>query len=93
MRLAAPATTGGSTMLRRGWSYHDGLRPDGTPDAGMLFLAWQSDPRTGFIPVQHRLARGDALARYPVHEASSLFAAPAGAAPGEYIGQALLDNS
>lgn len=57
IRLAAPATTGGATMLRRGWSYHDGLRPDGTPDAGMLFLAWQSDPRTGFIPVRHRLAR------------------------------------
>lgn len=92
IRLAAPATTGGSTMLRRGWSYHDGLRPDGTPDAGMLFLAWQCDPRTGFIPVQHRLARGDALARYVVHEPSSLFAVPGGAAPGTYIAQALLEG-
>ncbi|MEU9162051.1 Dyp-type peroxidase [Streptomyces sp. NPDC048424] len=92
IRLAAPATTGGATMLRRGWSYHDGLRPDGAPDAGMLFLAWQSDPRTGFVPVQHRLARGDALARYAVHEASSLFVAPAGASPGAYVGQALLEG-
>ncbi|MFD9520135.1 iron uptake transporter deferrochelatase/peroxidase subunit [Streptomyces sp. NPDC059979] len=92
VRLAAPATSGGATMLRRGWSYHDGLRPDGAPDAGMLFLAWQSDPRTGFIPVQHRLARGDALSRYTVHEASALFAAPAGATRGTYIGQALLEG-
>ncbi|WP_328297381.1 iron uptake transporter deferrochelatase/peroxidase subunit [Streptomyces sp. NBC_00435] len=92
IRLAAPATTGGATMLRRGWSYHDGLRPDGTPDAGMLFLAWQADPRTGFVPVQHRLARGDALARYTVHEASALFVAPGGAAPGQYVGQALMEG-
>ncbi|MEU7727795.1 Dyp-type peroxidase [Streptomyces sp. NPDC040724] len=67
-------------------------RPDGAPDAGMLFLAWQSDPRTGFVPVQHRLARGDALARYVVHEASSLFVVPGGAAPGTYVGQALLEG-
>lgn len=92
VRLAAPATTGGATMLRRGWSYHDGLRPDGTPNAGMLFLAWQADPRTGFVPVQRRLSRGDALARYVSHEASSLFVTPAGAAPGGYVGQALLEG-
>ncbi|WP_404961741.1 hypothetical protein [Streptomyces sp. 147326] len=65
---------------------------DGVPDAGMLFLAWQSDPRTGFIPVRYRLARGDALARSVVHEASSLFAVPGGAAPGTYVGQALLEG-
>ncbi|MCX4807955.1 Dyp-type peroxidase [Streptomyces sp. NBC_01214] len=92
VRLAAPATNGGATMLRRGWSYYDGLRPDGTPDAGLLFVAWQSDPRTGFVPVQQRLARGDALGRYLVHEASSLFVVPGGVLPGGYVGQALLDE-
>ncbi|MFC6512582.1 Dyp-type peroxidase [Streptomyces goshikiensis] len=91
IRLAAPRSNAGATMLRRGWSYYDGLRPDGTPDAGLLFVAWQADPRTGFIPVQHRLARGDALARYVVHEASALFVVPRGAAEGEYVGQALLE--
>lgn len=79
-------------MLRRGWSYHDGMRADRTVDAGMLFVAWQTDPRTGFVPVQHRLARGDALSRYLVHEASALFVVPAGEAPGEYVGQALLEG-
>ncbi|MFD3998492.1 hypothetical protein [Streptomyces sp. NPDC058548] len=53
-------------MFRRSWSYHDGLRADGTPNAGLLFTAWQQDPRTAFVPVQHRLARGDALSRYLV---------------------------
>lgn len=92
VRLAAPATSGGATMLRRGWSYYDGLRADGAPDAGMLFVAWQSDPRTGFVPVQQRLARGDALGRYLVHEASSLFVVPGGVRPGGYVGQALLEE-
>ncbi|MFK0046634.1 Dyp-type peroxidase [Streptomyces sp. NPDC090741] len=92
IRLAAPRSNAGATMLRRGWSYYDGLRPDGTPDAGLLFVAWQADPRTGFVPVQQRLARGDALARYTEHEASALFAVPGGAAPGEYVGQRLLEG-
>ncbi|MEU8775596.1 Dyp-type peroxidase [Streptomyces sp. NPDC048606] len=92
VRLAAPASNNGATMLRRGWSYHDGLRPDGTPDAGLLFLAWQPDPRTGFIPVQRRLSRGDALSRYLVHESSALFAVPAGIRPGGYVAQTLLEG-
>ncbi|MGW0898199.1 Dyp-type peroxidase, partial [Streptomyces goshikiensis] len=29
IRLAAPRSNAGATMLRRGWSYYDGLRPDG----------------------------------------------------------------
>lgn len=91
IRLASPRSNAGATMLRRGWSYYDGLCPDGTPDAGLLFVAWQADPRTGFIPVQHRLARGDVLARYVVHEASALFVVPRGAAEGECVGQALLE--
>jgi len=59
-------------MLRRGLSYHDGLAPDGKPDAGLLFLAWQADPAHGFIPVQQRLTRGmDALNRFIHHETSA----------------------
>ncbi|MFJ8016282.1 Dyp-type peroxidase [Streptomyces sp. NPDC096339] len=92
VRLAAPASNSGATMVRRSWSYHDGPRGDGTPDAGLLFLAWQPDPRTGFVPVQNRLSRGDALSRYLVHEASALFAVPGGVRPGEYVAQALLEG-
>ncbi|MFB0632068.1 Dyp-type peroxidase [Streptomyces sp. AB3(2024)] len=92
IRPAAPKGNSGATMLRRGWSHYDGRRPDGAPDAGMLFVAWQSDPRTGFVPVQHRLARGDALARYVVHEASALFVAARGPRRGEWVGQSLLEG-
>ncbi|MFB8303047.1 Dyp-type peroxidase [Kitasatospora purpeofusca] len=90
VRLAAPASNGGATMLRRSWSYFDGLRQDGTPDAGTLFVAWQNDPRSAFVPVQRRPARTDALARYVVHESSAVFAVPGGAEPGDWVGRALL---
>ncbi|MFC5910380.1 iron uptake transporter deferrochelatase/peroxidase subunit [Streptacidiphilus monticola] len=91
VRVAAPASNQGAAMLRRGYSYHDGFRPDGAPDAGLLFIAFQADPLTGFVPVQRKLARGDALSRFVVHESSALFAVPGGAAEGGYVGQALLE--
>lgn len=92
IRIAAPAANGGAAMLRRGFSFHDGLRADGTPDAGLLFLAFQADPARGFVPVQRRLARGDSLSRFLRHEASGLYAVPPGAVPGGYVGQALLEG-
>lgn len=90
--MAAPAANGGAAMLRRGFSYHDGLLPDGSPDAGLLFLAFQADPRRGFVPVQRKLARGDGLSRFLRHEASGLYAVPPGAPEGGYVGQALLEG-
>ncbi|WP_449341089.1 hypothetical protein [Streptomyces canarius] len=73
-------------------SYHDGIDADGTPDAGLLFICWQADPLRGFVPVQRKLDRGDALSKYIRHEASGLFAVPGGAARGEYVGQRLLEG-
>ncbi|MEW1750918.1 iron uptake transporter deferrochelatase/peroxidase subunit [Streptomyces angustmyceticus] len=90
IRLAAPEFNAGAAMLRRGYSYDDGQRDDG-PDAGLLFLAWQADPRRGFLPVQRRLAQRDALNRFIRHEASGLYAVPGGCRPDEYIGQRLLE--
>ncbi|MEE1929949.1 iron uptake transporter deferrochelatase/peroxidase subunit [Streptomyces sp. TRM 70351] len=92
VRVSAPETNGGAAMLRRSYSYHDGHGPDGSPDAGLLFVAWQADPLTGFVPVQRKLDRGDALSAFVRHEASALFAVPGGAAEGGYVGQALLEG-
>ncbi|GAA2133919.1 iron uptake transporter deferrochelatase/peroxidase subunit [Kitasatospora kazusensis] len=92
IRVAAPASNGGAAMLRRGFSYQDGLLPDGSLDAGLLFLAFQADPARGFVPVQRRLARGDSLSRFLRHEASGLYVVPPGAAEGGYVGQGLLDG-
>ncbi|MFI2202042.1 iron uptake transporter deferrochelatase/peroxidase subunit [Streptomyces sp. NPDC020192] len=91
-RITRPDKNGGAAMLRRPFSYHDGFDPDGTPDAGLLFVCWQADPLRGFVPVQRKLDRGDALSQFIRHESSGLFAVPGGAAKGEYVGQRLLEG-
>ena len=91
IRLSTAAFNRGATILRRGYNYADGTRPDGTPDAGLIFMAWQADPRTGFIPIQQQLTTaGDALNAFIRHETSALFAMPPAATPGGYLGQDLL---
>jgi dye decolorizing peroxidase len=91
-RITRPDQNGGAAMLRRPFSYHDGFDADGVPDAGLLFICWQADPLRGFVTVQRKLDRGDALSQYIRHEASGLFAVPGGAAEGEYVGQGLLEG-
>ncbi|MCX5387640.1 iron uptake transporter deferrochelatase/peroxidase subunit [Streptomyces sp. NBC_00083] len=91
-RIAAPEQNGGAAMLRRAFSYHDGSTADGAPDAGLLFVCWQADPIRGFVPVQRKLDRGDALSAFVRHEASGLFAVPGGPRAGEYVGQRLLES-
>ncbi|MGA5291069.1 iron uptake transporter deferrochelatase/peroxidase subunit [Streptomyces pseudogriseolus] len=91
-RITRPDQNGGAAMLRRPFSYHDGIDADGAPDAGLLFICWQADPLRGFVPVQRKLDRGDALTPFVRHEASGLFAVPGGAAEGEYVAQALLEG-
>ncbi|WP_033321247.1 iron uptake transporter deferrochelatase/peroxidase subunit [Streptomyces yerevanensis] len=91
-RITRPDQNGGAAMLRRPFSFHDGFDTDGVPDAGLLFVCWQADPLRGFVPVQRKLDRGDALSAFIRHEASGLFAVPGGAAEGEYVGQRLLEG-
>ncbi|WP_261557768.1 iron uptake transporter deferrochelatase/peroxidase subunit [Frankia tisae] len=79
IRLAAAATNNGATILRRGYSYTDGVNQEtGQLDAGLFFIAFQRDPRTGFIPIQRRLAASDALNEYIAHTSSAVFAVPPG---------------
>ncbi len=77
VRLAHPASNDGATILRRGYSFTDGTDGLGRLDAGLFFLAYQRDPRTGFIRVQRNLAT-DALNEYIQHVGSALFAVPPG---------------
>ncbi|MFJ9341309.1 iron uptake transporter deferrochelatase/peroxidase subunit [Streptomyces sp. NPDC101733] len=91
-RISAPEQNGGAAMLRRPFSFHDGIAADGTPDAGLLFICWQADPLRGFVPVQRKLDRGDALSEFIRHESSGLYAVPPGPGAGEYVGQRLLEG-
>lgn len=92
IRVAAASANAGAVIWRRGFSYHDGYLPDGSPDAGLLFIAWQADPTTGFIQIQRKLAGADSLSTFIQHESSAIFAVPGGAQPGEYVGQHLLES-
>ena len=91
-RISRPDQNGGAAMLRRPFSFHDGIDAKGVPDAGLLFVCWQADPLRGFVTVQRKLDRGDALSKFIRHESSGLFAVPGGAAEGEYVGQRLLEG-
>ena len=91
IRLAAPASNGGQKILRRGYSYTDGIdAATGLLDAGLFFIAYQKDPRRQFIPIQQRLAHSDRLNEYIRHTGSAVFAVPPGlSAAGDWFGKAL----
>ena len=89
IRLAAPEENDGTRLLRRGYSFTDGIDPvTDQLDAGLFFVAYQRDPRTGFIRVQERL-RTDALNEYIRHTSTAMFACPPGVDPGGYVGETL----
>jgi deferrochelatase/peroxidase EfeB len=90
VRLAHPDANHGTRILRRSYSYIDGSDQQGRLDAGIFFLAYQRDPRTGFIPLQHKLAANDRLNTYIRHTASGIWACSPGPQPGGYWGQELL---
>ncbi len=90
IRLAAPTTNGGAKLLRRGYSFTDGIHPvTNQLDAGLFFVAFQRDPRAAFIPVQQALAT-DALNEYIRHTGSGVFAVPPGVQAGGFVGETLL---
>jgi len=89
VRLAAPSRNGGAALLRRGYSFTDGLDDRlGQLDAGLFFLSFQRDPEA-FVRVQRRLGAGDALNEYIKHVGSGVWAIPPGARRGGYVGEGL----
>jgi deferrochelatase/peroxidase EfeB len=82
-RLAAPESNQGARMLRRGYGYDDGT------EAGLIFLAFARDPRRQYVPVQRRLAEGDALNEFATHTGSAVFALPPGARLGGSLAEGL----
>jgi deferrochelatase/peroxidase EfeB len=99
VRLAS-ASASGARILRRGYSYNDGLSftAERWPpwhqgmeyDSGLLFVAYQKDPRTGFVKMFDRMAKFDMMNQFVTHTGSGIFACPPGCAEGGYIGEALL---
>jgi deferrochelatase/peroxidase EfeB len=91
IRLAAPQNNNGQKILRRGYSYTDGIDPStGLLDAGLFFIAYQKDPQAQFVAIQRQLGQHDNLNEYIRHTSSAVFAVPPGLrAAGDYYGKAL----
>ncbi|HKE65376.1 MAG TPA: iron uptake transporter deferrochelatase/peroxidase subunit [Micromonosporaceae bacterium] len=92
IRLVAHENAGGIRILRRGYSFTDGMIADsGELDAGLFFMAYQKDPRSQFVALQRRLGAADALNEYIEHVGSGLYACPPGLrGPGDYWGSGLI---
>jgi deferrochelatase/peroxidase EfeB len=103
VRLAAAASNDGAQILRRPYSYNDGVnsvaerwppwRRGMEYDAGLFFVCYQRDPRTGFIKIFDKLAKFDMLNQFVTHTGGGLFACPGGIAPGEFVGQHLFETT
>jgi deferrochelatase/peroxidase EfeB len=99
VRLAHHASNDGARILRRSYSYNDGVSftAERWPpwhqgmeyDAGLLFIGYQRDPRTGFIKIFDRMSRFDMMNQFVTNTGSGLFACPRGIGPGEFLGQRL----
>jgi len=90
VRRAAPASNDGARILRRGYSFTDGIDPaSGELDAGLFFICYQRDPHKQFAAIQGRLGANDALNEYIKHTGSGLFAVPPGTRRGGFIGEGL----
>jgi deferrochelatase/peroxidase EfeB len=91
IRLASHVTNNGIRILRRGYSYTDGIDQDtGLLDAGLFFIVFCKDAHKQFVPIQRRLGQHDSLNEYIRHTSSALFAVPPGlSGAGDYYGKAL----
>jgi deferrochelatase/peroxidase EfeB len=91
VRLASAQVNDGERILRRGYSFTDGVDERlGELEAGLFFICFQRDPERQFVAIQRRLGSSDALNEYIKHVGSAVFAVPPGAPPGGYVGQTLL---
>jgi deferrochelatase/peroxidase EfeB len=89
IRRASRETNDGIQILRRSYSYTDGIDPElGTLLSGLFFVAFMKDPQQ-FITLQQKLGSMDALNEYIQHTGSGLFACPPGLAAGEHWGDRL----
>jgi len=101
VRLGAPENNDGAQILRRSYSYDNGLSyiAERWPpwhqgmefDAGLLFISYQRDPRTGFVKIFDKMSKFDMMNQFVTHVGGGVFACPPGAKEGGFIGQPLFD--
>ena len=102
VRLAAPQTNGGAQILRRSYSYDNGVsyvaerwppwRQGMELDAGLMFICYQRDPRTGFSKIFERMSKFDMLNQFVTHVGGGVFAVLPGARTGDVLGRTLFES-
>jgi len=55
-------------------------------------VAYQRDPRSGFIKINKKLATQDIMNQFTTHVGSGIFACPPGASEGSFIGAGLFEG-
>jgi deferrochelatase/peroxidase EfeB len=103
VRIAHQAGLEGARVLRRAYSYNDGanITAERWPpwrqgmefDAGLIFMCYQRDPRSGFIKIFEKMSRYDMMNQFVTNTGGGHFACPAGVGEGEFIGQRLFAAS
>jgi deferrochelatase/peroxidase EfeB len=90
VRLSSATENDGVRILRRGYSFTDGVDQSlGELEAGLFFIAFQRDPEKQFVVLQRKLGQFDALNEYIHHVGSAVFAVPGGTKPGGFVGEGL----
>jgi len=102
VRLASAANNEGAQIFRRPYSYNEGVnftaerwppwRQGLEYDAGLFFVCYQRDPRTGFIKIFEKMSKLDMMNQFVTHVGGGLFACPGGVPKGGYVGQSLLED-
>jgi len=102
IRLGAAVNNDGAQILRRPYSYNDGAnvtaerwppwRNEMEFDAGLFFMCYQRDPRTGFVKIFEKMSKFDMMNQFVTHTGGGLFACPGGFKEGEFIGQKLFEK-
>jgi deferrochelatase/peroxidase EfeB len=88
IRLASFEHNNGTRILRRGYSFTDGIDPqEGTLVGGLFFIAFMKHPGQ-FVRLQQSLG-ADALNEYIQHTGSAVFACPPGLRLGQHYGDTL----
>ena len=101
IRLGAPVNNDGAQILRRPYSYNDGAnvtaerwppwRDEMEFDAGLFFICYQRDARTGFIKIFGKMSKFDMMNQFVTHTGGGLFACSGGTKSGDFIGQKLFE--
>ncbi|MGG1664325.1 Dyp-type peroxidase [Brevibacillus sp. NRS-1366] len=80
----------GTKILRRSYSYFEGIDPmTHNLNAGLFFISFQQSVRKQLVPMLSLLATHDALNPFISTVSSSVFACPPGAGEGGFIGEQL----